>query len=131
MSHQNGSATGYGPVIEASDPQRQSYAYSQERRPRMFEPNSLIGGDNTGNGPTDSNTALPSGGEVPAFLVNGQNQSSGPHLAGGQGSNNAGGGSSGSQNRMQVLNHRLKNRGGKFSRVLDHLAHSRASTLIS
>ena len=40
-------SNGQGPVVDHNDPQRQSYAYSQERRPRMFEGG--LGGDSTVN----------------------------------------------------------------------------------
>ena len=66
-----------GPILDHGDPQRQSYAYSQERRPRMFD-NAGMGGDgmNTGQTTEASLQFLPThqanGGEVPAFISSAQ-----------------------------------------------------------
>ena len=80
----------------------------------MFDANGLEGGVGQANGSQDqqSHQLLPSqpihGGDVPSFIN---------HANGSAPNNNAS-----SANRMQVLNHRLKNRGGKFRR-----SHYRAS----
>jgi hypothetical protein len=71
--HNNGSGA-LGPIPDHSDPKRQSYAYSQERRPRLFDPNGLDSG-NAGqtNGPLEqSHQILPThsiqGEAVPNFI---------------------------------------------------------------
>ena len=68
-----------GPILDHGDPQRQSYAYSQERRPRMFD-NAGVGGDGINSGQTTEASLqfLPAhqiqnnGGEVPAFISSAQ-----------------------------------------------------------
>ena len=65
-----------GPILDHGDPQRQSYAYSQERRPRMFD--NAGDGMNTGQTTEASLQFLPAhqiqtnGGEVPAFISSAQ-----------------------------------------------------------
>lgn len=64
---------GQGP-IDHGDPQRQSYAYSQERRPRMFETNSLndmsAANAQQNVGPMEqSHQVLPNHGDGPGFIA--------------------------------------------------------------
>lgn len=48
---QNNAGRALAPIADHNDPQRQSYAYSQERRPKLFDSNGLeLGNTGQSNG---------------------------------------------------------------------------------